>query len=75
MMCVSMNVRLYKEYYALVIYDVRDYIYYGLVENTTGDLVNFYAESKDDIESEFHKAVDDYLEFCKKIGKDHQRYN
>lgn len=66
------NLKPYKGYYALVIYDVRDHIYYGLVVNTTGDLVDFHAESKDDIESEFHKAVDDYIEFCKEIGKDPQ---
>lgn len=67
------NIKPYKGYYAFVSYDRRDHIYYGLVENTNGDLVNFHAESKDDIESEFHKAVDDYLEFCKEIGKDPQK--
>lgn len=60
----------YKGHCAFVSYDVRDCIYYGRVENTNGDLVDFYADSKDDVESEFHKAVDDYLEFCKEIGKD-----
>lgn len=63
----------YKGYCAFVSYDVRDCIYYGLIENTTGDLVDFIADTKDDVQEQFHKSVDDYLEFCKEIGKAPQK--
>ena len=33
------------------------------------DLVTFEAEHSNDIEFEFHKAVDDYMSFCKEVGK------
>lgn len=36
------------------------------------DLVDFIADTKDNVEEQFHKAVDDYLEFCKDIGKEPQ---
>lgn len=50
-------------------YDPRDKIYYGYLENTLGDLVDFHAYYENNVEEQFHKAVDDYLEFCKEIGK------
>ena len=33
------------------------------------DLVTFEVEHSSDIEFEFHKAVDDYMAFCKEVGK------
>lgn len=70
-----MKVKPYKGYYAFVSYDNRDHIYYGTVMLKNKDLVDFIADTKDDVEEQFHKAVDDYLEFCKKIGKEPQKYN
>ena len=32
------------------------------------DLVTFEAEHSSDIEFEFHKAVDNYMSFCKDVG-------
>ena len=59
----------YKGYSAKPEYSVSDKIFHGKVLGIT-DLVYFCAENAKDVEQEFHKAVDDYLEFCKEIGKD-----
>lgn len=67
------NIRPYKGYFAFVDYDPRDKIYYGYLENTLGDLVDFQAYYEDDVEEQFHEAVDDYLEFRKEIGKEPQK--
>ena len=34
------------------------------------DLVDFECEDLKGVEKEFHEAVDDYLEFCKEVGKE-----
>lgn len=42
--------------------------YYGKVLFANENhLVNYLAEDIAELKKEFHKAVDDYLEFCKKI--------
>lgn len=60
---------LYKGYRAFFGYDSDNDIYYGQIYKDNGDLVDFISDTKDDVEEQFHKAVDDYLEFCKEIGK------
>lgn len=58
----------YKGYAGSIEYSPKDRIYYGKVlfinEN---HLINYQAENIVELEEEFHKAVDDYLEFCKEI--------
>ena len=34
------------------------------------DLVTFESEDAAGLKEEFESAVDDYLEFCKEVGKD-----
>lgn len=34
-----------------------------------GDLVTFEAGTLDELEKQFRLAVDDYIEFCKEVGK------
>lgn len=62
----------YKGYYAKPEYDPDDQIIYGKILGID-DLVDFYAETAKDVEIEFHKAVDEYLEFCKEINKSPQK--
>lgn len=64
----------YKGYSAKPEYSVSDKIFHGKILGIT-DLVDFCAENAKDVETEFHKAVDDYLEFCQDIGKEPQKYN
>ena len=59
----------YKGYSAKPEYSADDQIFYGKVLGIS-DLVDFYTENAKEIENEFHQAVDDYLAFCKEIGKE-----
>lgn len=43
-------------------------IIYGKLDGIT-DLITFQADSMREIEQSFHDAVDDYLDFCAKVGK------
>lgn len=58
----------YKGYFAEIHYSEEDKVLFGKIEGIA-DLVNFESESAKDIEGEFHKAVDEYLEYCKEVGK------
>ena len=44
----------------------------GKVEGIN-DLVTFESESAEEIEMEFHSAVDDYLAFCEEVGKEPEK--
>ena len=62
----------YKGYSARPEYSVEDQIFYGRILGIS-DLVDFQSENSKNLEAEFHKAVDDYLEFCAEIGKEPQK--
>lgn len=62
----------YKGYSARPEYSAEDRIFYGKILGIT-DLVDFQSESSKDLEDEFHKAVDDYLDFCAEVGKEPQK--
>ncbi|MBQ7630339.1 MAG: hypothetical protein IJS81_09065, partial [Selenomonadaceae bacterium] len=40
----------------------------GTIENIS-DLVTFESDNAEDLEREFHAAVEDYIEFCKLTSK------
>lgn len=58
----------YKGYYGSFDYSENDKCWYGKIEGIT-DLVTYEAETQAEIKNEFHKAVDDYIAFCKEVGK------
>ena len=62
----------YKGYSARPEYSAEDRIFYGKILGIS-DLVDFQSENAKDLETELHKAVDDYLEFCEEIGKQPQK--
>lgn len=62
------NVMTYKGYSARVDYDAEDEIFFGRIAGIT-DGVSFHGESVAELKAAFHEAVDDYLETCRKIGK------
>lgn len=62
------NVLEYKGYLARIEYSVEDRVLYGKIEGIR-DLINFESDSIDNIENEFHCAVDDYLEMCEALGE------
>lgn len=59
----------YKGYHARVEFDVEDCTLHGKIEGIN-DLVTFESRNPLSIKKEFEKAVDDYLEFCKEVGKE-----
>lgn len=66
------NVLKYKGYYAVVQYSVEDEVLYGKIEGIN-DLVSFESGNISDIKSEFKSAVDDYIEYCREIGKEPEK--
>ena len=58
----------YKGYYTVIHYSAEDKVLYGKIEDID-DLVSFESESAEEIEKEFHDAVDDYLDFCGRMNK------
>ena len=63
------NVLEYKGYYTRVEFDSEAFVVRGKIEGIK-DLVNFECGDLWRVEEEFHNAVDEYLEFCKEIGKE-----
>lgn len=63
------NVLEYKGYQTKIEFDAESSVLYGKIEGIR-DLVNFEADSSKEVEQSFHEAVDDYLEFCRDVGKD-----
>ena len=57
----------YKGYHTVIVYNSDDRVLCGKIEGIN-DLVVFESTSPVDIVDEFHKAVDDYLEFCKELN-------
>lgn len=62
------NVLEYKGYHAKVLFDAESRILHGKIEGIR-DFVNFETSNPNDVEKEFHEAVDDYLDFCEEVGK------
>lgn len=62
------NIFEYKGYHTKIEFDAVDLVLRGKIEGIS-DLVNFECESMQEIENEFHTAVDDYLAFCEEVGK------
>lgn len=62
----------YKGYFAVPEYSVEDEVFHGKVLGIN-DLVDFEAESVPEMKEAFKEAVDDYLEFCKEIGKEPEK--
>ena len=59
----------YKGYTADIQYDPEDKILFGTVLDTNDEIL-FDAKDTEEIEKEFHLAIDDYLEMCEEIGKE-----
>ncbi len=64
-----MNDFVYKGYHTKIEFSSTDHVLHGKIEGIN-DLVTFESELSTEIENEFHKAVDEYLEFCKEVGKE-----
>lgn len=58
----------YKKFVAIVLFNESDQSYFGRFYNIK-DYVTFEAENLSEMIKEFKNAVDDYLGFCKEVGK------
>ena len=58
----------YRGFHAKFNHDLNQEKIIGCIADIE-DLVTFEVEHSSDIEFEFHKAVDDYMAFCKEVGK------
>ena len=67
-----MNILKYKGYQAKVEYSAEDEMLYGTIIGIN-DFVDFATENASEIVSEFHKAVDGYIDFCKEVGKEPEK--
>jgi predicted HicB family RNase H-like nuclease len=66
------NAMSYKGYSARVEYDDEDSIFTGRIAGIR-DGVGFHADTVEGLREAFREAVEDYLETCRKIGKEPQR--
>lgn len=62
----------YKGYHASIEYDAEDEIFVGEVFGIA-DSLNFHGSSVDELKEMFHQSIDNYLELCKKIGKEPEK--
>ncbi|QKC85759.1 type II toxin-antitoxin system HicB family antitoxin [Mesorhizobium sp. NZP2077] len=67
-----MKVLAYKGYAARIEFDAEDEIFTGKIAGIR-DVVGFHADTVADLKAAFHEAVDDYVETCKKVGKEPQK--
>ncbi len=59
----------YKGYHTRVEFDSCSKLLHGKIEGIN-DLVTFESDNVNEIENEFHSAVDDYLLFCEDLGQE-----
>ncbi len=57
----------YKNYQGSVKVSIEDHCLHGKIEFIS-DLVNYEADTVEQLELEFRKAVDNYLETCAQVG-------
>ena len=62
----------YKGYCTRIEFDADAMLLHGKIEGIN-DLVTFESKESSRIEAEFHAAVDDYLDFCKEVGKEPEK--
>lgn len=58
----------YKGYTGHIEFDKEAKILFGRVVDTK-DVITFEGTTVDEIIRAFHDSIDDYLEFCKELGK------
>lgn len=58
----------YKGMFTTARWDKSDKVYYGRFNNE-GDVVDFISPTLNGFVFEFHRAVDEYFQYCHDIGK------
>lgn len=65
---------IYKRYGCTVKYDPNDHIWYGKIDDIS-DLVNFHTKKFINIDEVARDAIDNYLDFCARVGKEPEKPN
>ena len=58
----------FNDYIATVHYNPEDEVFHGRVHGIN-DLVTFEGQSVKELKVAFAEAIEDYLNFCKEVGK------
>lgn len=66
------DLRHYKGYTATLTVDVEAGLIHGRVQGLR-DVVSFEVERPGEVLHAFREAVDDYLDFCQKLGRDPEK--
>ncbi len=59
----------YKGYHAEVVYNEETNYWTGWLYGIS-DFVTFGGETEEEVKADFYSAVDEYLDYCKEIGKE-----
>ena len=62
----------YKGYIGSIEYSSEDRCFFGKLE-MINDLVTFESNNAEELETNFHNAVDDYLQTCQELGREPQK--
>lgn len=62
----------YKGYKGYAIYDDEAHIFHGEVAGIRA-VVTYQGKSVDELEQAFRDSIDDYIAWCKKLGKEPER--
>ena len=62
----------YKNYSASIEFDEKENIFYGEVAGLR-DVVTFEGSSVSELKKAFRDSVDDYLDFCRKLGEEPEK--
>ena len=71
-LCLAIKPLEYKGYTTIPALSLLDCVYYGKIAGI-GDLITWQSDTIEGITEEFHSCVDNYLEFCKMIGKEPEK--
>ncbi|MCM1144761.1 MAG: type II toxin-antitoxin system HicB family antitoxin [Lachnoclostridium sp.] len=62
----------YKGYHAAITYDADDELFIGEVFGIA-DSLNFHGSSIEELKQMFAQSIDNYLDFCKQVGKEPEK--
>lgn len=66
------NIIQYKSYSAAIHFSAEDEVFYGKVIGLN-DLVSFEGSTVKELKKAFKEAIEDYLDTCKRIGKEPEK--
>jgi predicted HicB family RNase H-like nuclease len=62
----------YKGYVGVIEFEPEIELFHGTVLNTN-DVITFYGASVPELKEQMRRSVEDYLQFCRELGRDPER--